>query len=108
MEPSSRELKEIAAIISNSAAMMVMKIPDFLSMLICMMAPLLLKSYARREIITLCNSVILLRNKSSPARRTAGLLHVRTTGRIRTYNHPFRQEGALSAELQRYAIGNLD
>ena len=47
-------------------------------------------------------------NKSSPARRTAGLLHVRTAGRIRTYDNPFRQEGALSAELQRYAIGNLD
>ena len=47
-------------------------------------------------------------NKSSPTRRTAGLLHVRTAGRIRTYDHPFRQEGALSAELQRYAIWNLD
>jgi hypothetical protein len=33
---------------------------------------------------------------------------VRTAGRIRTYDNPFRQEGALSAELQRYAIWNLD
>ena len=28
--------------------------------------------------------------------------------RIRTYDQPLSQNGALSAELQRYAIGNLD
>ena len=47
-------------------------------------------------------------NKSSPARLTAGLLYVRTAGRIRTYDQPLSQNGALSAELQRYAIWNLD
>jgi hypothetical protein len=49
-----------------------------------------------------------LQNKSSPARLTAGLLNVRTTGRIRTYDPPFSQKVALSPELQRYAIWNLD
>ena len=49
-----------------------------------------------------------LQNKSSPARLTAGLLNVRTTGRIRTYDTPFSQKVALSPELQRYAIWNLD
>ena len=49
-----------------------------------------------------------LQNKSSPARLTAGLLYVRTTGRVRTYDPPFSQKVALSTELQRYAIWNLD
>ena len=49
-----------------------------------------------------------LQNKNSPARRTAGLLYVRTADRIRTYDQPLSQNGALSAELQRYAIWNLD
>ena len=34
--------------------------------------------------------------------------HERTAGRIRTYDQPLSQNGALSAELQRYAIWNLD
>ena len=32
---------------------------------------------------------------------------MRTAGRIRTYDPPFSQKGALSAELQRYAARNL-
>ena len=46
--------------------------------------------------------------KSSPARRTAGLLNVRAADRIRTYDIPFGQKDALSAELQRHASRNLD
>ncbi len=45
--------------------------------------------------------------QSGPTRRTVGPLSVRTAGRIRTYDPPLSQKGALSAELQRYAPRNL-
>ena len=37
-----------------------------------------------------------------------GLLGVHDAGRIRTYDKPFSQKVALSAELQRHASRNLD
>lgn len=51
---------------------------------------------------------LILKQKSSPARLTAGLLSVRATDRIRTFDKPFSQKVALSAELQRHALRNLD
>ena len=46
--------------------------------------------------------------QSGPTRRTVRPLSVRTAGRIRTYDRPFRQKGALSTELQRYAERKID
>ena len=47
-------------------------------------------------------------NKSSPARQTAGLLYLRTAGGDRTRYNSLSRRDALSNELQRYAIWNLD
>ena len=46
--------------------------------------------------------------KSSPARQSAGLLSVRTAGGDRTRYTSGSYADALSNELQRYAIRNLD
>ena len=45
--------------------------------------------------------------KAGPARRTAEPALVRVADRIRTYNLPCRQQGALSIELQPHAWRKL-
>lgn len=41
-----------------------------------------------------------MKNKEAPGDEIPGPLRCGLAGRIRTYDNPFRQEGALSAELQ--------
>ena len=52
------------------------------------------------------NSALVI--KSSPARQSTGLLSVRTAGGDRTRYTSGSYADALSNELQRYAIWNLD
>ncbi len=64
---------------------------------------LLCQRWIKQEKVTLRQE-----NKSDPARQSAGPLSVRTAGGDRSRYTSLSERDALSNELQRYAIRNLD